>query len=738
GCESVTTRDITVFPAADFALELSNDSACSPLELTLPIIDGAEDLVWNFGDGTTGAGQAPSHTWANPTGELLSHTISFTAETANGCPGAATAQVHIKPQPEANFSADAITGCEPLLTTFANESTNGDTFIWNFGEAGMPGIVDNSASVQNTFEAAASDAASVYTITLLAIDDLGCSDERTMTVEVSPTPEFELTLEAYEGCSPLALTMPEMTDAVETNWNFGDGTFSNEATPAHFWTNSANELTSHTIAFQGFNAFGCEGTATAEVSIMPQPQAIFSLSEESGCAPLHVEVANESQLGTTFAWNFGDGTAASTDSLDALSHTYTGEEDPVDYTVTLTATHALGCADTLTKTVTVLPEVTAAWAGETIGCAPLNTAFEYTGTDVPNIDWTLDGAAAATGDTFSVALAGATGASSMHTVSVEATSEFGCAGSATFEVTVNPVPVVGLTASSAATCSGDAWTVVQDVQFADAITLTFNGESIDPSDLTFNTLNAAATDTTATVVLNATTDAGCAATASIEHTVHPEVVAAFELPTSTCSPMEVTFENQSIQATASTTWNFGNGEAFEALNPTHLFEANGTEDEAFEVTLVATNTAGCADTTTQVVTVWGNPEAALAIVEAEGCYPVDVTFANSSSGFATTEWAYGNGEFSAIGDSVHTKTFFNPTSDLVVYTTEMTVTNVHGCAATDAVEIEVGPYLNAQFDVVAQGCTPVEANIINQSEGAAAYIWNFSDGSAPSNESNPT
>jgi len=52
--------------------------------------------------------------------------------------------------------------------------------------------------------------------------------------------------------------------------------------------------------------------------------------------------------------------------------------------------------------------------------------------------------------------------------------------------------------------------------------------------------------------------------------------------------------------------------------------------------------------------------------------------------------------------------------------------------------VEVGPYLNAQFDVVAQGCTPVEANIINQSEGAAAFIWNFNDGSAPSNEANPT
>ena len=135
---------------------------------------------------------------------------------------------------------------------------------------------------------------------------------------------------------------------------------------------------------------------------------------------------------------------------------------------------------------------------------------------------------------------------------------------------------------------------------------------------------------------------------------------------------------------------------------------------------------------------WGQPEAALTVVEAEGCYPVDVTFENASAGHTATDWSYGNGEYSAIADPVHTKTFFNPTDELVVYTTEITVSSVHGCTSTDAVNVEVGPHLNAQFDVVAQGCTPVEANIINQSEGAASFIWNFNDGSAPSNEANPT
>ena len=739
GCSDVTTREVTVHPAAAFSLNLASDTVCSPLQLTLPEIPGAENLTWNFGDGTTGAGQTPTHTWVNTGDDLMEATVSFEAATTNGCVGSGSATVYIKPQPTADFTADVVAGCEPMVSTFTNASTNGDLYIWNFGDVMLPGLADNNATVQHSFTAEATDAPSVYNVTLLAIDDLGCSDERTLTVEVNPAPAFELALDANEACSPLALTMPNMVDAATTYWDFGDGSFSNEATPTHFWTNDTDELVNHTISFQGANAFGCEGTATASVSVKPQPQAIFSTDEEMGCAPFTIDISNESQSADAFDWNYGNGDALQMDTQDAHAYTYAGADEPTEYTLTLTATHALGCVDTVTKTVTVLPEVNAAWAGETVGCAPFETVIEYTGTEASSVAWTIDGAAAATGNAATFALEGAAGSATAHTIEIEAISEFGCAGSTAFEVTVNPTPVVSLSASSDATCSGDAWNVVYDAQYADDINLTMNGMGLDlASELEFTSENPASEDAISTLVLTASTDLGCAAAMAIEHTVHPQVTANFDLPASACTPMEVAFNNTSVQATASTTWNFGDGTTSDALNPAHTFEALGTEDAQYNVTLVAVNAAGCADTTVQVIEVWGQPEAALTMVEAEGCYPVDVTFENASAGHATTAWSYGNGEYSVIADSVHTKTFFNPTDELVVYTTEITVSNAHGCTSTDAVDVEVGPYLNAQFDVVAQGCTPVEANIINQSEGAAAFIWNFNDGSAPSNEANPT
>ena len=733
GCADVATVTVDVFAAAEYSLNLSADSVCSPLELTMPEIAGAQNVTWNFGDGTTSNEATPTHTWFNASTGLMTATVTLEAETADGCAGTSQATVNIKPQPVANFMVANDEGCDPLASQFNNYSVLADSYDWDFGD----GTTGHEEHPTHAF--AANGATTTFAVTLTAHDDLGCSDVTTREVTVHPAAAFSLNLASDTVCSPLQLTLPAIPGAENLTWNFGDGTTGTGQTPTHTWENTGDELMEATVSFEAATTNGCVGSGSATVYIKPQPQAIFTINEEVGCAPLSIEISNDSQLADAYDWTYGNGDAVELAAAGTHIYTYAGEQEPIDYTLTLTATHALGCTDAVTKTVTVLPAVNAAWAGETVGCAPFETVIEYTGSDATTIAWTLDGAAAASGNEATFALEGAEGTATAHSIEIEAVSEYGCAGTAAFEVTVNPTPLVNLSTSSDATCSGDAWDVVHDTQYADNITLTMNGMGLDlDSDLSFNSVNHSETDATSTLVLTASTDQGCSAAMAIEHAVHPQVTANFDLPASACTPMEVAFHNTSVQATASTTWNFGDGTTSDALNPAHTFEALGTENVQYNVTLVAINAAGCADSTVQVIEVWGQPEAALTVMEAEGCYPVDVTFENASAGHAATAWSYGNGEYSVIADSLHTKTFFNPTDELVVYTTEITVSSEHGCTSTDAVNVEVGPHLNAQFDVVAQGCTPVEANIINQSEGAASFIWNFNDGSAPSNEANPT
>jgi PKD repeat protein len=739
GCFDTATQNVTVHPGAEFTLDLGNDSVCSPLIADMPAFANAQNITWNFGDGTTSNEAAPSHTWENNTGDLMAATVTFSAQTENGCAGNASTEVFIKPQPVAAFTASETSGCEPLMTTFANSSTNGDAYIWNFGEILLPGEFNMSPAVDHEFNAIGDDA-NTFSVTLLAIDDLGCTDELTMDIEVLPAPEFTLALAETEACSPLVLTLPDMGATSGGFWSFGDGTFSNESTPNHSWSNTGMDLSEFSIEFQGANAFGCTGNASANVNVKPQPIAAFSTVDSEGCAPFEASLINMSERADSYTVDFGNETSESNEGFDQILHTFAGTESVIDYTVVLTAMHDLGCSDVHEEVITVFPSVAAAWTGATEGCAPFNAAFALDTTEVANAIWNLNGETF-TGDALSATLEGASGTTAEHIIGLEVTSDFGCQDSTNILVTVHPVPVLSLSTSSSASCSDEAWMIFNGAQFADSSALTFsNGsEMINPSDsIVMNVINDSAEDLIIEMTHTVFTNFGCTAASGLAHIIHPAVTADFAFPEAACTPLEAGFINNSVNATGAFAWSFGDGSTSIENSPTHVFSTESVEDTTFQVSLLATNEAGCADSTSVQVIVFGRPVADIALENLEGCYPVDATFANSSIGHTATSWNYGNGEFGAISDSLHTKTFFNPTEELITYTTVLNVMNDHNCEATASVTFDVAPHLNAEFDMVLQGCSPVDGQLINQSEGAASFIWNFNDGSAPSNEADPS
>ena len=738
GCADTATKEVTVHPGADFALDLGNDSVCSPLSIDLPAIANALNITWDFGDGNTSNEATPSHTWENNTGELMAATVTFSAQTENGCTGTTSTEVFIKPQPVAAFTASEVTGCEPLLTTFDNASTNGDAYIWNFGDVLLPGEFNMAPTVDHEFNAAGDDA-STFTVTLLAIDNLGCTDERTLEIEVLPAPEFNLILAETEACSPLVLTMPEMNNATTGFWSFGDGTLSNESTPTHSWSNTDMDLATFSIDYEGSNSFGCTGTASADVDVKPQPIAAFSTPDAQGCAPHEASFINMSERADSFNLDFGNGNDESNNGFASILHSFEGADSTMDYSVSLTAMHHLGCSDVHEEVITVFPAVVSAWMGATEGCAPLDAAFALESNDNLSAVWNLNGNTFV-GDSLNATLDGITGADAQHTIGLAVTSAFGCQDSTEILVTVHPVPVLSLSTSSAASCSDEEWMIFNGAQFADSTAIVFNNGTLmtNPADsIIISLANENAEDLVIELTQLAFTDFGCTAASGLAHIVHPNVTAAFDAPEAACTPLEVNFTSNSVNATGSTAWTFGDGTSSVENNPMHVFATESTNDSTFTVSLLATNAAGCADSTSAEVIVFGRPVADIALDSLEGCYPVNVTFANNSVGNTSISWNYGNGEFSAISDSLHTKTFFNPTETLITYTTILSVTNEHNCEASSSVDFEVAPHLNAQFDMIGQGCSPVDGQLINQSEGAASFIWNFGDGSTSSNEANP-
>ena len=739
GCSDTTTETVTVFPAADFNLQLSIDSVCSPLVITMPTIEGAQDITWNFGDGTSSNEINPTHTWANNSDELLSALVSFEGQTADGCFGTASAMLHVKPQPVAAFDMNVDSGCEPLNTIFSNTSEGADSYVWSLGNGQAPESMVSASDFEGTYQT--SGEPTTYTVTLIAIDALGCTDERTAEINVLPTPVYILDLEFAEACSPYEATMPVMENAETTFWSFGDGTMSNESTPTHSWFNNSDILENHTIQFQGSNAYGCVNQASMAIAVKPQPIAAFSKDLDEGCAPFDVIFSNESIRADSFGWDYGDGHENSFGNTSDHDYTYLTEATLMTYTVALTATHALGCSDMKLDSVTVFPSVFAAWVGSVEGCAPFETNLEYIGGEQETIQWDLGNDTEATGALAAATYEGEMGTDANYTVSLAIMSENGCSDQSSFDITVHPAPLTGLSVDLDASCAETEIVVSNTSAFADSVVLNLgNGTTLINSDLTSVPVvysNDSDTDLIVLLTQDIFTDFGCSATATVAHTVHPKVTAAIETPEAACTPALVQLGNTSINANGNQLWMFGDGNTSNANAPEHLFNSQSKTDSTYVVTLVAQSAAGCSDTASVDVVVWGTPTAQLSLNNLEGCYPVEVTFENTSEGQTMNTWAYGNGETSTINDSLHSKVFFNPTQELIAYETVLTATNAHGCATEAMVSFDVAPHLNAAFDVVNAGCSPVNAQLINQSEGAASYSWSFNDGSMPSNEFQP-
>jgi hypothetical protein len=99
---------------------------------------------------------------------------------------------------------------------------------------------------------------------------------------------------------------------------------------------------------------GCSSLTAATVVVTAHPLASGSiiLSDTVGCQPLTVHFTGNSDIGTTYTWNFGDGTPLIKDSVVNHTYPFVGTD-----TITLTITTIYGCQTVLPNrpVITVYP-----------------------------------------------------------------------------------------------------------------------------------------------------------------------------------------------------------------------------------------------------------------------------------------------------------------------------------------------------------------------------------------------
>ncbi|WP_127140666.1 PKD domain-containing protein, partial [Flagellimonas marinaquae] len=195
------------------------------------------------------------------------------------------------------------------------------------------------------------------------------------------------TADVESGEAPLTVNFTGSNSIDDTGissyqWDFGDGSaVSTEADPAHTYTNAGNYsavlIVTDGDGQQDTDTVTITVTITVTVPVSAPPSALAQADQVEGDAPLEVQFTGSNSVDdegiSSYQWNFGDGSAVSTDADPVHTYANTGT-----YSAVLTVTDANGQTDTDTVSINVTGPISE-------GVTSLTLVDASTDTDLFNI-----------------------------------------------------------------------------------------------------------------------------------------------------------------------------------------------------------------------------------------------------------------------------------------------------------------------------------------------------------------
>ena len=346
--------------------------------------------------------------------------------------------------PVTNFSATPTSGCGPLSVQFTDNSTNNPVFwSWDFGNG-------QTSSLQNP--AVQYAAAGTYTVTLITRNASGSDAMRkTGYITVYPYPQASFTSNSQLACAPTNIqfndnSTPGSGSITSYLWNFGDGTTSNQQSPAHAYPQPGYYNVSLTVQ----NSGGCSNTTGINRYLRVvdgiQPNFVFNQSSTSCTAPFTGTLLNQTAGPGTLTYNWTLANGATPANSTATNPTVTFPTDGT-YNVTLQVSSTFGCTAQITDPVN-LSDNSAIINGPTTVCVNTPATFSNGSTPTPpSFTWSFgDG-------TTSNAPSPSKTFTTVGTSSVTLTNNYaGCTTTRTDPITVINPPTPTFTATNTSSC----------------------------------------------------------------------------------------------------------------------------------------------------------------------------------------------------------------------------------------------------------------------------------------------
>lgn len=385
-CGSTNSTVLTVTVGSPGTPTITASNLCTDQSVSFGTTTGPSGTyAWNFGDGSTGSGGTPVHTYTN----AAPYTVSLTVTNPNGCIGTVSTAtiININQTPLANItSPDQLLFCDPgalfNYNLYAVLQTLGTspTYTWENSSGPLGYSSSQHVNQPGTYTLTVMANGCVYNTTVL-IDDNYCNPSVPCTPNTTPS---TLTIDYTLSCNSATFGLSNISPAGNlVQWTFEpNNQINTSANPVITYTASGYYNASVTYEFPGSPGGWC--AITFNTVVLVPVVADFKHSLTCGASGMDVTFIDQSNwIGATpsFSW------ATTPGSYNSSLADYTVTNMPPNtYVVTHTATSSSPPQTCIvTKTVVVPSQPTAAFTATNSICEKNPVIFVNTSTPTTGI-----------------------------------------------------------------------------------------------------------------------------------------------------------------------------------------------------------------------------------------------------------------------------------------------------------------------------------------------------------------
>ncbi len=708
-------------------------------------VEGCVPLNFTLGDNTDTPGTITSWDWQinTPSGILSSSNptpafsvvdtgcfdVRLIVENSLGCKDTIVSPNLVcgGNAPSVNFSATPTVTCVESEVQFTDlSSDNANQWAWDFESDGeIDNFMANPSYEYND--------TGYYDVTLVAFQN-GCGSQLVISdfIQILPpnaNAAVQLSCDDY-----FTVNFNDISIGADSLFfDFGIESIETDTSSSSLPFDFVFPDTGDYLVLQyAFNfATGCIDTMPHPITIA-EPIADFDLSTDFGCAPLTLELTDNSQFAETFFWSSNEGIVVDTFE-SSTSITF---ESPGTFTdLSLIITDVNECKDTIDYGGQI--KVNGVEAGFDIlppgGCVPLDVQLVDTSQNMfsNSMSWTWiinDSIVIEDGPSINYTF----DSIGVYDVQLAVIDDWGCGDTVLVEEAISvSMPTAYFEADSlGCTLSG-----LQFQNLSGGFGLTYDWDFGDGNSSTEQApVHQYANEGIYTVCLTVTAPDGCENSFCRDDITIANPISQFSIDNdyASCPPLLVNFENNSSNA-ANYTWDFGDNSGISNLDsPAHIYTIPGT----YNVSLIVSGIAGCVDTfiVEDLITLEG-PQGDFSFEVDTLCVPATVNFTGYSDDIYDFVWDYGNGlldTVSSVNTSSLTYTYENPG----LYVPQLILVDGLGCSrpiANDSIllntlELDFYATDTALCDASAQ---TTFMNMSTSTSPITNIEWYFEDG-APS------